>query len=117
MRQNELDTSDTISLTVSSWPRLCLRLVEVAQEPRQVEQIPGTERRPSGGKGDGRVWRDDVCPGGRQRAEGVVLVEEPDPLFAPGTAHVEELELALTPGMEGMSDAEEVIPFRGTRCN
>ena len=102
---------------MSSWPRLPLRLVEVAQEPRQAEQIPGAERRPSGGKGDGWVWRDDVRPGGRQRAEGVVLVEEPDPLFAPGTSHVEELELAPTPGMEGMRDAEEMLPFMGTRCN
>jgi hypothetical protein len=102
---------------VSSRPRLPLRLVEVAQEPRQAEQIRGTERRPSGGKGDGWVWRNDVRPGGRQRAQGVVLVEEPDPLFTPGTPDVEEFELASKPGMEGMRDAEVVIPFMGTRCN
>jgi hypothetical protein len=121
MRQNLVYTTDRISLTRPSWLRLPLRfpvrVVQGAHELDQAEQVTGAHGGPSGGNGDGRIWRDQIGPGGRQRAQRVMLVEEPHPVFAPGTPEVEELELAAAPGMERMRHMEKPVPFMGTGCN
>ena len=71
---------------------------------------------PSGDRHE-RIRRGVIGPGRGQRAEALVVGEEPDAVLAPVVAVVEQLESPPVPRVEGVGDGEDLRLVALTGCN
>ena len=79
---------------------------QTANQRRQLQKILRPEHCSARRHSNERIGRDDIGPTGRYCGELLFFVVEVDPVLTPRALVSDQLELAIVPRVEGMSDAE-----------
>jgi hypothetical protein len=79
---------------------------QTANQRRQLQKILRPEHCSACRHSNERIGCNDICPTGRYCGELLFFVVEVDPVLTPRALVSDQLELAIVPRVEGMSDAE-----------
>jgi hypothetical protein len=79
---------------------------EPLEQRAEAEQVVDVEERSAFGQQDKRVERRFARPGGRQGAQGILVIQVIDPQIAPDVLDDDELECPSVQRMKGVNDLD-----------